>query len=434
MMNSRTTVSEDGGASDEDEGGGSSSSSKLGFLTLDDFDVKGRKVLLRVDINSPVSEETLRIEDGSKIASAVPTVRELTDRNACLAVMAHQGRPGDYDFITLNEHADYLTEFIGRKVRYVNDIYGSRALSAIESLSEGECILLQNVRNYSSEQLKLSPDEHGQSEMVQALAPEFDLFVNDAFASSHRSHASLVGFSSVLPSAAGRLMEREVKALSGLLENPARPSTFIFGGAKFADALPVIKKLIATGSADHIILAGLVGYAFRMILGDRVGSGTERLASRGVNDEIRSMAKDLFRAGGARIKLPVDGAVEEDGVRADFDLDEVPEDATILDIGPKTMDEFRKVVISSKTLFLSGPPGVYEVDEFSWGTRELFRAIASSGAFSVIGGGHSSAAVNSLGFNDRFSYVSTGGGAIERMILGKPMPVIEALKAAASRS
>jgi phosphoglycerate kinase len=434
MMNSRTTVTEDGGVSDEDDGGDSSSSSGLGFLTLDDFDVKGRKVLLRVDINSPVSEETLRIEDGSKIASAVPTVRELTDRNACLAIMAHQGRPGDYDFITLNEHADYLTEFIGRKVRYVNDIYGSRALSAIESLSEGECILLQNVRNYSSEQLKLSPDEHAQSEMVQTLAPAFDLFVNDAFASSHRSHASLVGFSSVLPSAGGRLMEREVKALSGLLEDPARPSTFVFGGAKFADALPVIRKLIASGSADNIILAGLVGYAFRMILGDRVGSGTERLASRGVNDEISDMAKDLIRIGGARIKLPVDGAIEKEGARVNFALEEIPEDATILDIGPRTIDEFRKVVASSKTLFLSGPPGVYEIDEFSWGTRELFQAIASSEAFSVIGGGHSSAAVNRLGFKDRFSYVSTGGGAIERMILGKPMPVIEALRAAASRS
>lgn len=433
-MNSRTTVSDDGCVSDEDDGGDSSSSTGLGFLTLDDFDVRGRKVLLRVDINSPVSEETLRIEDGSKIASAVPTIRELIDRNARLAVMAHQGRPGDYDFITLNEHADYLSEFLGRKVRYVNDIHGSRALKAIGSLSEGECILLQNVRNYSSEQLKLPPEEHAQTEMVQALTSEFDLFVNDAFASSHRSHASLVGFSWTLPSAAGRLMEREVKALTGLLSSPERPATFIFGGAKFVDSLPVLKRLIASGSADNIILAGLVGYAFRMIQGEHVGSGTERLASRGVTDEVRSTATELIKAGGSKIRLPVDGAVEQDGVRVDLDLDDIPDDATILDIGPRTIDDFSEIISSSRTLFLSGPPGVYEVEEFARGTTELFRAISTSDAFSVIGGGHSSAAVNKLGFQNRFSYVSTGGGAVERMILGKPMPVIEALKAAASRS
>ncbi|UCE91634.1 MAG: phosphoglycerate kinase [Methanobacteriota archaeon] len=434
MMNSRTEATEDGGVSDDDDGEDSSSESGLEFLTLDDFDVRGRKVVLRADINSPVSEDTLRIEDGSKIASAVPTVRELIDRNACLVVMAHQGRPGDHDFITLNEHADYLTEFLGRRVRYVNDIHGSRALKAIRSLSEGECVLLQNVRNYSSEQLKLSPEEHAQSEMVRKLTPELDLFVNDAFASSHRSHASLVGFTWTLPSAAGRLMEREMKALTELLRDPARPSTFIFGGAKFVDTLPVLKRLVASGSADHIILAGLVGCAFRMVQGDRVGAGTERLASRGVTEEVRKTATELIEAGGSKMKLPIDGAIEENGVRVDLALEDVPEDATILDIGPQTIDEFAKVIASSKTLFLSGPPGVYEVEEFAKGTKELFLAIATSGAFSVIGGGHSSAAVNRLGFKDRFSYVSTGGGAVERMILGKPMPVIEALKMAASRT
>ncbi len=434
MTNIRTADSEGGDVLDDEDGGGSSSPSGLGFLTLDDFDVRGAKVLLRVDINSPVNEESLRIEDGSKIASAVPTIRELMDRNARLVVMAHQGRPGDYDFITLNEHADYLTEFVGRKVRYVNDIFGNRALSAIESLGQGECVLLQNVRNYSSEQLKLSPKEHAQSEMVKTLSPEFDLFVNDAFASSHRSHASLVGFSSALPSAGGRLMEREVKALSGLLENPTRPATFIFGGAKFVDAIPVVRRLIESQSADNVLLAGLVGYTCRMILGDRVGSGTERLASRGVTEEVREATKELMSVGGDRIKLPVDGAVDDANVRRDHPLGEMPADATILDIGPETIAQFKEVILASKTLFLSGPPGVYEIEEFSKGTQELFQAIAASGGFSVIGGGHSSAAVNKLGFNGKFSYVSTGGGAIERMMLGKSMPVIEALRAAASKS
>ncbi len=426
---SKSSPEEDGG--DEDA---SSSGSGLGFLTLDDFDIRGRRVLLRVDINSPVDEKTLRLENGSKIASAAPTVRELIDRGARLAVLAHQGRPGDYDFITLNEHADWLAKYTGKKIRYVNDIFGPHAESAIDALAEGECILLQNVRNYSGEQLKLVPEEHAQSPMVKALAPKFDLFVNDAFASAHRSHASLVGFSAALPSAAGRLMEKEVRALSGVLQNPARPSTFIFGGTKFADALPVIKRLAESHKVDNVVVTGLAGYAFQWMMGHRIGSGTERLASRDVTDKVRESARALMEEHSDKVTLPVDGAIEEEGERREYALDDLPEDAAIMDIGDETSAKLRRIVEPSKAIFLSGPPGVYEREMFQKGTRQLYEAIASSGAYSVIGGGHSGAAAHQLGMAERFSYISTGGGAIERMLLGKSMPVIEALKAAATRT
>jgi len=201
--------------------------SGMGFHTLDDFSVRGKKVLLRIDINSPVDEKTLRLEDGSKVKASVPTVRELVDRGAKVVILAHQGRPGDYDFIPLNEHAQYLSQFLSRKVRYVDDLLGPHALKAIDSLSEGDAILLKNVRNFSDEQAKKTPEEHAKSALVKTLSPKFDLFVNDAFGSSHRSHASLVGFTADLPSAAGRLMEREVRTLTNVIQSPKRPSTFI---------------------------------------------------------------------------------------------------------------------------------------------------------------------------------------------------------------
>jgi phosphoglycerate kinase len=437
MTNDRYVSPDEAAAPEQEERGGNGEPSSprpaLGFLTLDDFDVRGKRVLLRVDINSPVDERSLTVENGSKIASAAPTVRELMDRGARLVVLAHQGRPGDYDFITLNEHADWLGKCSGKRVRYVNDIFGPHAEKAIESLGDGECILLQNVRNFSGEQLKLSPEEHAKSPMVKALAPKFDLFVNDAFASAHRSHASLVGFTAVLPSAAGRLMEKEVRALSGVLQNPSRPSVFVFGGTKFADALPVIAKLVESDRVDHVLIAGLAGFAFQWILGRNIGSGTERHADRDITDRVREAAKALIDNHGDKISLPEDCAIEEDGRRKEYPLDSLPPDAAIQDIGSVTIERFKAIIAPSKTVLLSGPPGVYEREEFATGTRELYGAIAASEAYSVIGGGHSGAAASQLGMSERFSYVSTGGGAIERMILGKSMPVIDALKASMDR-
>ena len=407
--------------------------SGMGFHTLDDFDVRGRRVLLRIDINSPVNERTLRLEDGSKIKSSIATVRELLDRGARVAILAHQGRLGDYDYIPLNEHATFLSQYLGRKVKYVDDLFGKHAFNAIDRLGDGECILLKNVRFFPDEQAKKSPEEHAGSQLVKELAPKFDLFVNDAFASSHRSHASLVGFTVALPSAAGRLMEREVKTLTKVFQNPARPSTFIFGGTKFVDALPVIEKLAERAIVDSIIIAGLAGYTYLWILGKDIGSKTEALAKKDVTDETIARAKKLLSLMGSKIHLPVDAAVNIDGKRVEFPIDEVPADAAIMDIGSKSIEKFNKIVSVSSTIFLSGPPGVFEKEEFSKGTSELFKAITSSEAFSVIGGGHSCAAANKLGLLDKVSYVSTGGGALERLMLGKEMPVVEALKASAKR-
>ncbi len=407
--------------------------SGIGFHTLDDFDVMGRRVLLRIDINSPVDEKTLRVVDGSKIKQSVATVRELLDRNARVAVVAHQGRPGDYDYIPLNEHAAFLSQYLGRRVRYVDDLIGQYALKAIDNLQDGEAILLKNVRFLPDEQAKKSPEEHAESDLVKILAPKFDLYVNDAFASSHRSHASLVGFTVVLPSAAGRLMEREVTTLTTVFQKPKRPSTFIFGGTKFVDALPVLEKLAERESVDNIIVAGLAGYTFLWILGRHIGSKTQKLASKDITDEIVARAKALIEKYPNKIHLPIDAAIDDDGKRKECTLEHIPPDAAIMDIGKNTAEAFKRIIRDSKTVFLSGPPGVFEKEPFCVGTCELFKEIISCEAFSVIGGGHSCAAANKFGFTEKISYVSTGGGALERLMLGKEMPVVEALKASAKK-
>lgn len=403
----------------------------MGFHTMDDFDLRGRKVLLRVDINSPVDERTLTLEDGSKILSSVPTIREIMDRGGKVVVLAHQGRPGDHDFIPLNEHANYLSRYLGRKVRYVDDIFGGHALKVIDGLAEGECVLMKNVRYFSEEQLSKSPEEHASSELVRTLAPRFDLFVNDAFASSHRSHASLVGFPVVMPSAAGRLLEKEIRTLSGVFQNPKRPSTYIFGGKKLSDALKAIEKLAGMESADHVLVGGLAGYGFLWSLGADIGSRTETLVRKDVTDDAPERAKRLFEEHEDKITLPSDAAVDEGGARKEYPMGSLPADAAVMDIGAGTIRAFTDTIMRSKTVFLSGPPGVFEREQFAEGTKALYNAIVDSGAFSVIGGGHSSAAANKLGLMDKFSYCSTGGGALERLMLGKPMPVIEALKASA---
>lgn len=407
--------------------------SGMGFHTLDDFSLRGRRVLLRIDINSPVDERTLRLEDGSKVKASIPTVREIVDRGAKLVILAHQGRPGDYDFIPLNEHAQYLSQFLSKKIRYVDDLTGQHALKAIDSLSEGDGLLLKNVRSFPEEQAKKTPEEHAESGLVKTLSPKFDLFVNDAFGSSHRSHASLVGFTTVLPSAAGRLMEREVRTLTNVIQNPKRPSTFIFGGTKFADALPVLQKLAERDTVDNILIAGLAGYTLVWVLGNRIGSKTEELAKKDLTPEIKDGAKKLVETYGAKIHVPIDAAADVNGHRREYKLHDLPADAAVKDIGSDTIDKFRRIVLGSKTVFLSGPPGVFEKAEFCKGTCDLFDAIIESEAFSVIGGGHSSAAANKLGVLERISYVSTGGGALERLMMGKSMPVIEALRNSAKR-
>jgi phosphoglycerate kinase len=396
--------------------------------TLDDLQLENKTVLLRVDINCPLTKETLEIEDDNRIRQIIPTVRELLDHGAKVVIIAHQGRPGDWDYAPLDRHADRLSRYLGRKVRYVDDIVGEEAVAEVKSLTPGNAILLKNVRQLPYEQEKKSMDEHAECELVTVLAPLADYYVNDAFAAAHRSQCSLVGFPKVLPSAVGRLMEKELTALQSVFDDPAHPAVFILGGAKFGDSIKVIDRLLRSGTADWVILVGLSANAFLTARGIDLGAPSTKFLESELTPETLEAAKMLFKERGDRILLPFDVAVEIDGQRRDMMVGDLPIDVPIYDIGKFSASKFAKVLAPAKTIFMSGPAGLIEKEQFSLGTRELMTAMVHSRAFTLIGGGHTVGAAERFGLSEKFSYVSTAGGALEWFILGKPLPAIEALK------
>ena len=391
--------------------------------TMDDFDFSGKTVLLRADINSPLDPETMEIIDTSRIKRVVPTIKEILDKNGKVVILAHQGRPGGWDFTGLEKHAEVLShemgDEFGGKVKYVDDIYGEKARNAIKELGEGDVLVLDNVRKFEGERDKKTAEEHSRSVLVQSLAPLADIFVNDAFAAAHRSQCSLVGFIPVMPSCAGRLMEKEVKTLSKIMEKPERPCIFIFGGAKYSNAIKVIKNLLERGVADKILLGGVPGNVFAGLVE--------------ASEEEKAEIEEIMERFGDKLILPVDVAVD-DGGRREVDVDNVGKENNIKDIGEKTMEVFGREIKNAFTVLLSGPMGVFENKEFEEGTKRIIEAMAYSDAFSVIGGGHTVAAAGKLGVADSISYVSTGGGSLERFLMGKKLPVIEALEKYGGRS
>jgi len=401
--------------------------------TLDDFDVKGKRVLVRVDINSPLEKKTCKIKDKSKIASVVPTLKELSEKGAKVIVLAHQGRKNHWDFCALDQHAEVLTELIGKRVRYVDDMYGETAKKAIKSLKDGEIIILKNVREFVDEDRRLTPDHHAKGALVSELAPLMDIFVNDAFASAHRPHASLVGFTAVLPSAAGRLMEKEIKSLTMIVECPKRPCVIVFGGTKFIDSIPIVRHLLEEKIADRIILGGLVGLAYAASIGRNIGPANQKVLESELSSEHLKEAKDIMEKFGSKIELPIDVAFDQDGKRIDKQINHDPPVHPSLDIGSKSIEHFGNILSQAKTIMISGPVGMFEKDEFSLGTKAIFEKSTSSGAYCITGGGHTTAAAYQMSYAKKISYMSTGGGALENFLLGKPLAVLEALRHAAER-
>ena len=376
--------------------------------TMDEFDFGNKSVILRVDINSPLDPSTLEIMDNWRIRRCIPTIEELVEKNAKVIILAHQGRPGKWDFTSLEKHAKELSRLMNRDVKFVDDVYGSKAIEEIEEASNGEVILLDNVRKCEEEMKKLPPEEHARAEMVKKLSGHASAFINDAFAAAHRSHCSMVGFIPVLPSFAGRLMEAELKNLDKMMKSAERPRIFIFGGGKYENSIEVIKNLLEKGIADKILLGGMPANAFL---------GAMKKIDFDANGEI----KEIMEKYGGKVILPVD-MVYEDG---ELDVEEARKPGK--DIGSKTIDIFKEEIKNAASILISGPMGVFEEERFARGTKEILEAIAGSEAFSIAGGGHTVAAINKLRLAEKFSYVSTGGGSLERFLMGRSLPVVEAL-------
>lgn len=400
------------------------------LCTLDDIDVEGETVLLRVDFNMPLDRETLEILDATRIKRVLPTINDLIKSNAKTVIITHQGRQGSWDFTSLKQHSEVLQRLLGRSVRFVDDIHGEKAQSAIKSLKPGDVLMLDNVRRLPYETEKKSPEEHAKTPFIRDLAPLADIFINDAFAAAHRAHCSLIGFTAVLPSCIGRLMEQELTALRMILENPDKPSVFMFGGAKSSDIVLTLDRILSEQTADKVLLTGLPANAFLKAGGYSLGEKNEEMLSKEGSLEIFDEIKHLLDSFGNYIVLPVDFAVEKNGVRKEVSLDELPVDELLYDIGGNTVDNYKTILKDAKTVFVSGPCGVFENPLFMYGTRELFTYIANSKAFSIVGGGHTVAAVKQLGLEDKISHISTGGGSLEKFMMGEKLPVIEALKQA----
>ncbi len=381
--------------------------------------------MLRVDFNSPIDPSSNQILDDKRFREHLPTVQALED--ARLVVLTHQSRPGKKDYTTLEAHAAKLERLLGRPVTYVDDIFGRCAREAIRNAKRGDVLMLENLRFSAEENLTLKPEEAKKTILVRRLASMADSYVNDAFGTAHRSQPSIVGMPLALPSVAGLLMEKEVANLSRVFLGAPRPITFVLGGTKVDDSIAVAKNVLERGTADRVIIVGVVGNVFLLAAGYDIGQPSIQLIDHlGYRDEV-ARAGELLEVYRDRISLPRSVAVREDGERVEYRVSAIPGDAQVLDIGSESIRGFTGEITESGTVVVNGPAGLFEEEEFAIGTYDLLRA-ASTVEFSVVGGGHSGVAIERLGLEDRFSHISTGGGAAIEFLTGKKMPAIEALE------
>ncbi len=412
---------------------------RYGIRTLDEFDPAGKTVLCRVDINQPVDPVTGTLKSTNRIRACIPTVKELAERKAKVVLLAHQGSDIEYkNFYTTAPHAKVLTELLGREVRFLDDVTGPAAREAIRSLKDGEILLLDNVRFCAEEQtlfemkLNLSHEQQAKTQVVTKLAPLADLYVCDAFAAAHRDQPSLCGFEQVLPSAMGRLFEKEFCVVSGVMEAPERPCVFVLGGAKVSDAFLMMETVLSKGTADKVLAGGLVGNILLAAKGEQIGGGSLTFIQKSNYGAFIESSKPLLAQYGEKIMLPVDAAyLDEDGNRREAKIGSVPKDAGLLDIGRETAGLYAEAIHAAKTVFVNGPMGVFEKQETEFGTKAVWQALGETSAYTVLGGGDSITATEQYQLMDRMGYICTGGGALIRFLTGEELPVVRALRHAA---
>lgn len=411
-----------------------------GIYTLDDFQIEGKTVLLRVDINCTVDVDTKAITNDIRIKRVIPTIKELIEKKAKLVILAHQGDPMDYqNYTTLEEHAVRLSKYLRKKVQFIDDVAGPAARTKIQKLKPGKAILLDNVRLHTEEtivfekQIALSPEEQAQTVIVRKLAPLADLYLCDAFAAVHRSEPTLVGFQEHLPSGCGRLFEQEYGNLSIVRDNPKHPSVFILGGAKILDAFNMMGTVLQNGTADTVLAVGFVGQVMLLAQGIDLGEPSMEIIRKKQLDEFIPVAKKLLEEHPGKILVPQDVAVEQDGQRKEVRINKLPADYPIFDIGSKTIKMYSEQIDSAQTCFMNGPAGFYEDERFADGTKKIWSKVGRSNAYSVIGGGDTIAAARKFKVEKKISYICTAGGGMVLFMSGKELPVATALQKAAKK-
>jgi len=410
-----------------------------GMYTLDDFNLTGKTILARFDMNSPLDPKTREPIDITRIKESLPTLKELTEKGAKTVILIHQGSDIEYhNYASTEPHAKIIALMLGKPVEYIDDVCGPAAQDKIKALKNGQILMLENVRFMAEEmtlfetKLNLTPEEQAKTLVVRKLAPLADLYICDAFAAAHRSQPTLVGMEEVLPSAMGRLLEKEITVLNQLLKNPDKPCIFILGGAKIQDAFLMMSSVLENDVADLILTGGLVAHIMLLAKGILLGKPSEDLIKKNNLEEYIDQAKDILNKYEDRIELPVDLAYVSGG-REEVEVSNLPVEYTLMDIGSKTIAKYEQIIKDAKTIFFNGPAGVFEKTETEIGTKAILTAIAESSAFSIVGGGDSIAAVNKYNLADNISYISTGGGALVRFLSGEELPVIKALKKSAKK-
>ena len=394
------------------------------LLDLSDLNVRNKRILVRIDINSPLGKNG-EILDDTRMRAHAPTIKELVERGASVVLLSHQGRPASGDFTRLAKHAERLSQLLGFPVDFVDDVIGPEARRQIKNLEPGNVLLLDNSRLVSEDYVEAPPEVHAKGIMVSTLAPLFDYYVNDAFATSHRSQASIVGFPLVLPSAAGRLMEKEVRALGRAVSKEERPKVFVLGGAKLKDAVKIIRYLVDSEVADSILTTGLVSLLFLLAQGYSVGEA-EKIIVEKAGEKVIEEARQLA-ARETVIKTPLDYLAEINGSVEVVDYNRIV--GAPKDIGPATIEYYSREIRRAKIVVMRGPAGVIEDPRFRRGTRALVAEALRSRAFTIFGGGHFNAILNELPDNlrGRVGHISTGGGALLYFLSGRVLPGLKAL-------
>lgn len=382
------------------------------------LDIKGKKVLVRVDFNVPLDDDG-RVADDTRIKATLPTIKYLVDQGARVILMSHLGRPKGkvVEKLRLDDVARRLGELLGREIKKVDDCIGSEAAKAVEGLKQGEILLLENLRFHPEE-------EKNESGFAKELASLAEVYINDAFGTAHRAHASTAGVANYLPAAAGLLMEKEIKVLGSILSDPDHPFLAVLGGAKVSDKIGVLNSLV--GKVDAILLGGGMANTFLKAKGSELGDSL-------VDDDNLDFARkflDMAAERGVRVELPVDlvtaSSGDQDPVQV-VDSGSVPSGWRALDIGPRTADLYSQLIKKAKTAFWNGPMGVFEEEQFAHGSEMVARALSEPGLTSVVGGGDSLAVLEKYGLAGQVTHASTGGGASLEFLEGRELPGVAVL-------
>ncbi len=402
---------------------------KIDYTSYKDVKLKGKKILMRVDINSNIDTEKMEIRDSPRIRALVPALNEYFKKSAVI-ILAHQSRPGEKDFTDLDIHAKEIQKYLGRPVKFVKDIFGQQAVQAIKDLKPGEVLVLDNVRKFEGEMKNYKDfSEAENTEMIKTLYPLVDYVIVDAFGAAHRAHASIVGWPKMM---AGPITDGELFALKKIMQDPEKPMAMLIGGAKAIDKFKAMRYNFDNGKLDYALCSGLTAILIFEALGKDMGEPNHKIIAEDL-EANKIMIMDTYEKYKEKIILPEDLIIDDNGNRKTIGIDEAGTyNATTGDIGQKTVDKFNEILMKCKTIVANGPPGIFEKEVFRKSTNEIIETMVNAtkknNALTIIGGGEMGAAASMAGKADDVSFISTAGGAMLEILSGNDLPMIRALR------